>query len=78
MASGEDAAYADAVAGSALAGMQNVPVLLTHPTEVAKSTQDAINELKTKEVVVLGGPAAVSDAVAQQLGASERLAGANR
>ena len=78
VASGEDAAYADALAGSALAGMQNVPVLLTHPTEVAKSTQDAINELKPKKVVVLGGPAAVSDAVAQQLGASERLAGANR
>ena len=34
---------------------------------VAKSTQDAINELKPKKVVVLGGPAAVSEGVEAEL-----------
>ncbi|OFS11939.1 cell wall-binding repeat-containing protein [Kytococcus sp. HMSC28H12] len=78
VASGEDKAYADALAGAALAGSKQAPVLLTRPDQADAVTMDAVKSLAPKKVVVLGGPAAVSDAVAKQVGASERLAGADR
>ncbi|WP_374928743.1 cell wall-binding repeat-containing protein [Kytococcus sedentarius] len=78
VASGEESAYADALSGSALAGAENVPVLLTKPGEVDAVTKDAINTLAPTNIVVLGGTAAVTDAVYNELGATERLAGADR
>ena len=78
VASGDDSAYADALAGSALAGSQGAPVLLTRPTKVAPVTQQAADNAAAKKVVVLGGPAAVSNTVASKLGATSRLAGADR
>lgn len=77
VASGEESAYADALSGSALAGSQDVPVLLTDPNEVPASVADAIDTLNPGKVVVLGGPAAVSNAVVAELGA-ERIYGADR
>ncbi|SNC73326.1 Putative cell wall-binding protein [Kytococcus aerolatus] len=76
LASGEG--YADAVTGTALAGSQNTPVLLTDPDELRPETAAALEALQPQRVVVLGGPAAVSDAVHQAAGASERLAGSDR
>ncbi|MFL0459537.1 cell wall-binding repeat-containing protein [Kytococcus sedentarius] len=78
VASGDDSAYADALAGSALAGDQDVPVLLTRPDRVLATTQEAIDTLQPQRIVVLGGSAAVSDAVYNQIGASERLSGKDR
>ena len=78
VASGEERAFADALTGSALAGSQDAPVLLTKPGEVEQSTADAVAALNPERIVVLGGPAAVSDAVYNELGATERLAGSDR
>ncbi|WP_462417713.1 immune inhibitor A domain-containing protein [Kytococcus sp. Marseille-QA3725] len=78
VASGEDAAFADALSGSALAGSENAPVLLTKPDELLDSTREAIDHLNPQRVVVIGGSKAVSDAVYDEIGADERLAGADR
>lgn len=78
IASGEDSAYADALSGSALAGAQDVPILLTQPDQVLPATQDAINTVNPKNIVILGGENAITPAVANQLGATKRIAGADR
>ncbi|WP_462418249.1 cell wall-binding repeat-containing protein [Kytococcus sp. Marseille-QA3725] len=78
VASGEDRAYADALAGSALAGSQDVPVLLTDPNNPSATTIEAAQAVGAKKVVVLGGKNAVSEAAAQKLGATERVSGADR
>lgn len=78
VASGEDRAFADALTGGALAGAQDAPVLLTRPDKADAVTKEAVAALNPKRVVVLGGPAAVSDAVYAELGGTERLAGSDR
>lgn len=82
LASGED--YPDALAGAALAGHEHMPLLLTRQDRLDQSTIDQLSRLGAQEVVVLGGSAAVSDAVAEQAagysagGTYRRLAGADR
>lgn len=78
VASGAD--FPDALAGSALAGHEGVPVLLTRPDGVPAATAAALAHFTNPdlEVVVLGGPVAVSDAVFAALGAERRIAGADR
>lgn len=76
--SGADASFPDALAAGALAGSQDVPLLLTHPTRAKRSTLDAVRALKPKRVVVVGGTRAVSASVARTLGATERIAGRDR
>lgn len=78
IASGDEKNYADALAGSALAGSQDVPVLLTRPDRVLPTTMHAVSTLKPKNIVVLGGETAVSPEVYETLGATERLAGSDR
>ena len=78
VASGDDKAFADALAGSALAGSKDVPVLLTRGDKVLPVTRNAVRSLAPKKVVVLGGDDVVSQKVADELGATERLAGPNR
>ena len=84
IASGEDKAYADALSGSALAGSQDVPVLLANPNGLDASTTAALKALKPKAIHVLGGEAAlpknVADAAAAAAGgaSSQRTAGADR
>jgi putative cell wall-binding protein len=78
LASGQDAALADALTGGAWAGQQGAPVLLTRPDRVDPATRDALDTLQPSRVVVLGGPGAVSSAVYTGVGADERVAGANR
>lgn len=63
--------YADALAGSFLAGQFSAPVLLTFPNEVPDTTLEALGTLRTKTVVILGGPQAVSPAVEEQLADTE-------
>lgn len=81
VATGSD--YADALAVSALAGGQDVPVLLVRPGSVPSATAQALTDLEPQEIVVLGGSAAVADAVVEDLaaytdGEVSRLAGTNR
>jgi peptidoglycan/xylan/chitin deacetylase (PgdA/CDA1 family) len=61
VASGEG--FADALSGGAPAGMLNRPLLLTAPTQLSPATSAQISRLGNPEVIVLGGPTAVSDAV---------------
>lgn len=82
LASGED--FPDALAGAALAGHEHLPLLLTRQDRLDQPTIDQLRRLGAQEVVVLGGPNAISEAVAQQAasysvsGTYRRLAGDNR
>lgn len=78
VATGEGENFPDALSGSALAGAEGVPVLLVRSDSVPGAVTNALAELGDPEVTVLGGSAAVSQAVADQLGATERLAGTDR
>jgi putative cell wall-binding protein/subtilisin family serine protease len=78
LASGHDDSFADALSGGALGGAQGAPVLLTRPDRVAAATAEALDFLDADNVVVLGGPAAVSQDVYDAVGATGRLAGDNR
>ncbi|HYD09265.1 MAG TPA: cell wall-binding repeat-containing protein, partial [Acidimicrobiales bacterium] len=69
--------YADAVVAGAAAAAEGVPVLLSPTSSVSAWTRRAIDLLGATDVVVVGGTAAVADAVAVELGAT-RLAGADR
>ena len=82
VASGVD--FPDALGGAARAASNHAPLLLTAPTALPQATRDAMTRLRPGRVVVLGGTAAVSDAVAQTLstltttGALQRVGGADR
>lgn len=74
--------FADALAAGPLAHTQRLPVLLTPSGSLAREADSAIETLGIEHLVVVGGTAAVSDAVlgaAESGGVStERVAGANR
>ncbi|MGB7447959.1 MAG: cell wall-binding repeat-containing protein [Ornithinimicrobium sp.] len=78
VASGEDHALADALAGGALAGQQGAPVLLTRPDRLDPVTRHALQTLSPSRTVVLGGPNAVSPAVYAEIGADARFYGDSR
>ena len=75
--------FADALAGGPAAATANAAVLLVTRDTVPSVTTQRLQALAPRRIVVLGGPAAVSDAVLAQLdvlatdGAS-RVAGENR
>ncbi|NLG23270.1 MAG: S8 family serine peptidase, partial [Actinomycetales bacterium] len=68
VASGGSGNFPDALAGAALAGHQGVPVLLTKSDHVPAVLAEALERLGAGEVVVLGGPDAVSEDVYAALG----------
>lgn len=74
--------FPDALAAGPLAAAGGGPILLTGTAELAAPTGEELRRLDPAAVVVLGGPAAVSDAVAEALtaehGTVERLAGQDR
>lgn len=82
LASGED--FPDALAAAALAGHQNVPLLLTRPDGLQAETITQLRRLRPQKVVVLGGSRAVSERTAKQAaaytlsGSYARLAGTDR
>lgn len=59
--------FPDALAGSTLAGAVKAPILLVTPTSVPAATSSALTDIGVREVVILGGPAAVSPQVEAQL-----------
>lgn len=59
--------YADALAGGPLAGVLGAPLLLTFRDQLPPATTTEIQRLGASEAVILGGPAAVSPGVEQQL-----------
>lgn len=82
LASGED--FPDALAAAALAGKQHTPLLLTRGDDLNAATATELARLDPGEIVVLGGAASISPAVAQEAagyatsGSYRRLAGADR
>ena len=80
LARGDD--FADALAGVSLAHKLEAPILLTRTSELHAATKAEIARLDAKEVVILGGLSAVSQAVVNELEALEldvqRISGANR
>jgi putative cell wall-binding protein len=59
--------WADALAGAAAAGSDAAPVLLTTPGQLPDAVGDELRRLAPEEIVVLGGPGAVTSRVAQQV-----------
>jgi putative cell wall-binding protein len=73
--------YPDALAGGPAAGAQGGPVLLTRSEAIPPVTLTELQRLQPAEIVVLGNPSVVSDAIATQLSAIApvtRTGGANR
>lgn len=80
LASGEN--YPDALTGIAYAEELGAPMLLTSGKALSEVTREEIRRLKASKVVILGGPVAVSEAVAADLTGMglqvSRLQGSNR
>lgn len=75
--------FADALAAGAVGADTASPVLLVEPGRVPAATAAALEALDPADIAVLGGTAAVSDTVLEQLraytgGGVTRLAGADR
>jgi putative cell wall-binding protein len=75
--------FPDALAGGPAAAQLDGPLLLTRPDELPGATRAEIQRLAPQQIVVLGGPASISDAVLNQLiplapGGAMRISGADR
>ena len=79
---GRDDVFADSLASGGLQGARGAPLLLTDPDALDSRTAAELQRLGVGEVVVLGGEAAVSEAIVDELIADglevTRLAGASR
>lgn len=73
--------FQDAEAASTLAYADRLPILLTTPASLSTQALSAIERLGIEQVIVMGGPIAVSDAVVDALEANGisvlRIAGAD-
>lgn len=74
--------FPDSLAAAGLAKKLDAPILLTYPTSLHQSTIDTLTNLKITNVIILGGPGAVSTDVENSLTAKgfhvSRLYGADR
>jgi putative cell wall-binding protein len=59
--------FADALAASYVAGQEGAGILLTNTNSVPASTLNGLRNVGAKRVLLMGGAAAISDAVATQL-----------
>ena len=81
LASGEPGSYPDALTANYLAGLKKAPVLLTHRDSVPTEVKQAISDTGAKNVIIVGGEAAVSKDVQNSLDGTykvRRIAGADR
>lgn len=80
LARGDD--YADALTGVPLAYKKNAPILLTQSDKLTDATRQEVQRLGATRVVILGGTAAVSTRVQEELQEAgllvERIAGRDR
>lgn len=72
------AAWADSVTAGAYAAIFRTPILLTPSDALHPAVADALGQFRTSETVLLGGTAALSNAVEQSVPGARRIAGANR
>lgn len=74
--------YADALAGVPLAALYEAPILLTPVNSLAPETRTEIEALSAHTIIILGGTAAVGEAVEEELEdmglTVDRIKGANR
>ena len=75
--------FADALSAGAPGGILRRPVLLTGQSQLPAASRDEITRLADPDIIVLGGPAVVSNAVIEALdslttGSVRRVSGANR
>ena len=74
--------FADALATGALSGVQDGPLLLADQCSLPADTSTALDRLKPQQVTIVGGPAAICDAIADQLKSRNitvaRIAGPDR
>jgi putative cell wall-binding protein len=74
--------WPDALAASALAGAKGCPVLLTDSSQLTGETSELLTSLNVKNVIIIGGTAAVSDTVKKAIEAknikTERIWGNDR
>ena len=74
--------FPDALAGAYLAGERKAPTLLTTENTTPQATRDALRALATRNIVLLGGPSAISDSQESNLRSSgftvTRIGGQNR
>lgn len=59
--------YPDALAAASQAGKDGAPVLLSDPASLPKETRQSLTRLRPKKIVVVGGSAAISQTVLNQL-----------
>jgi len=59
--------FQDATASSVIAYKDHFPVVLTTPTALASQAQASLTNLGIKQVILVGGPLAVSDSVVSQI-----------
>lgn len=67
LASGKE--FQDAEAASTLSYTLGIPLLLTTPLNLSAAAKTAISDLHVKQVILMGGPLAVTNTVVTQLGA---------
>lgn len=61
IANGEN--FPDALSATPLAAYYNAPILLTSRASITLNTLDELKRLKVKNVIIIGGPGVVSDAI---------------
>lgn len=75
------ATFPDALSGGVAAALDGAPLLLTEPDRLSVETAAHLKAMKPEQIVILGGPVAVSDAAASAAGKIapvKRIAGADR
>jgi thermitase len=55
--------FPDSLAAGALAYMLDAPILLTYPDSIKDSTIQTLKNLKITDVIILGGPSAISEKI---------------
>ncbi|HHJ98454.1 MAG TPA: cell wall-binding repeat-containing protein, partial [Actinobacteria bacterium] len=70
--------YPDALAAAGFAARSNRPILLTAASALPEPTRQALVAAGTQDAIIVGGVAAVSEAVATQLTDPVRIGGADR
>lgn len=74
-------AFPDALSVGAVSASNGIPVLLTEHSSLPDATRDAVQDMNPSDIVVVGGPAAVSASVADalsQIAPVRRIGGVNR
>lgn len=59
--------FPDALAGSPLASLKNAPLLLTQKNALPSSVAAELKRLKPKNIIVLGGPIAISESTVRKI-----------